>query len=110
VEPVRLQHLKFVEIIKYNRLKRNLDRIECNNGQLVYECVWELFDRRSQRCCIFALDVCDWKDLGAVPTNITRGCAGIYIIEGGGVPPGAAQAMRSPLILPNYDRLDPFAR
>src|SRR5436190_740871 len=59
VEPLRIQHVKFVETIKVNRLLRNVDRIECNRGQLVYECVWDRFDRRNQRCCIFALNVCD---------------------------------------------------
>jgi hypothetical protein len=111
VEPVRVQHLKFVETIKYNRLKGNLDRIECNKGQLRYECVWDHFDRRAdQWCCVFALDVYDWKDLGAIPTDVARGCAGVYMPDGGCLPAEAAEAMRSPLIIPNYDRLDPFAR
>jgi hypothetical protein len=113
MEPVRQQHLEFVKAIKNNRFKDNLDRIECNKGQLVYECVWDQFTNRKNRSelgCIFALDVCDWKDLGVIPLDVVRGCGGMYMIEGRGIPSGATRAVRSKLILPNYDRFDPFAR
>jgi len=109
-EPLLVQHLHFIETIKVNRFKSNTDYISCNNKQLNYECVWAPFDNTDLWLCIFALNVCDWKDLGATKMQPARGCAGCYVLPSFTPPAGAAFAVRSPIILPNHDRLDPFAR
>jgi len=44
VAPLRVQHQLFVQTIKSNRLRGNLDRISCNKGKLTYECVWQQSD------------------------------------------------------------------
>lgn len=108
-DPIPPQHLRFVATIKANRFRKNLERIICNRGKLVYECVWDRYDDRDEWFCVFALNVCDWKDLGAITPRHARGCAGHYAIETNQPPPEATRAVKSPLVLPNYDRLDPFA-
>ena len=40
LEELKDQHLVFVEVIKYNRIKNKIDRIVCNNNKLIYECTW----------------------------------------------------------------------
>ncbi len=109
IEPLLLQHLRFVETLKSNRFRNNVDQIGCNKGQLVYECVWDRFDNTDQWMCIFGLNLCDWKDLGRAPGQPARGCAGCYVIEASDVPSNASRSARSSIIVPNYDRLDPFA-
>jgi len=66
------QHLNFVQTIKTNRAKNNLDRICCNKGKLTYECVWAQADNDGPWLCIFALDIYDWKDLGRTRVQPAR--------------------------------------
>ncbi len=108
-EPIRIQHFRFVETIKINRFKGNVDRLTCNNGQVRYECVWTTYDKTQNWFCAFALNVCDWKDLGATTPKNARGCAGHYMTDTKQHPENATVAKRSPIILPNRDPLDPFA-
>lgn len=109
IEPLLPQHSLIVQTIKLNRLKSNLDRIVANKGKLVYECVWCQADGNGPWMCMFALNLYDWKDLGAVEGHPARGCAGFYTLADGGFPPGATTGMNSPIIIPNIDKLDPFA-
>jgi hypothetical protein len=109
VEELRLpQHRNFVETIKTNRAKNNLDRISCNRGKLTYECVWSQADNEGPWRCVFALDIYDWKDLGRTRFQPARGCAGFYITASGDAPAAATTAVSSPIIIPNFDPLDPF--
>jgi hypothetical protein len=109
LEPLRVQHPLFVETIKSNRRRGNLDRISCNKGKLTYECVWQQADNGGPWMCIFALDIYDWKDLGRTPGLPARGCAGFYITPTQTVPANATKAVKSSIIIPSSDRLDAFA-
>jgi hypothetical protein len=40
LDPIRPPHRLFVQAIKDNRARGNLDRVQCNKGKLTYECVW----------------------------------------------------------------------
>jgi hypothetical protein len=108
--PLLVQHALFVRTIKSNRVRANLDRIVCNKGKLTYECVWQQADNGGPWMCIFALDICDWKDLGRTGVLPARGCAGFYITPERTVPASATKAVRSSMIIPTSDRLDAFAR
>lgn len=103
------QHQVFVHTIKVQRAKRNLDIIRSNNGKLTYECVWCQADDGGPWICVFALNLYDWKDLGLTPGQPARGCAGCYQLGSGLPPPTATRAVTTPIIIPNVDRLDPFA-
>jgi hypothetical protein len=109
IEPLLSQHQHFVQTIKTNRVKGNLDQISCNKGKLTYECVWVQADNSGPWLCVFALDIYDWKDLGRTRLQPARGCAGFYIVSSNDTPACAARGMDSSIIIPNYDRLDPFA-
>jgi len=108
-EPVREQHLKFVETLKINRAARNLDRIVSNNGKLTYESVWDQADG-GQSICIFALDLYGWKELGDIHNFVPRGCAGSYVMSSFRAPESATRGTRLHTLVPNYDGLDPFGR
>jgi hypothetical protein len=108
-EPLKPQHVTFVQAIKDNRARGNIDRIHCNKGKLKYECVWHQGDNNGPWMCFFALDVYDWKDLGRTRLNPGRGCAGFYILPAGTVPSSAARGAIYTIKAPNYDVLDPFA-
>jgi hypothetical protein len=111
VQPLRSeQHTNFVQTIKSNRIQGNLDRIRCNKGQLTYECVWDQGDNDGPWICIFALDIYDWKDLGATPLSPPRGCAGFYVLPSGTVPSTASRGKTTSIIIPTSDTLDPFSR
>jgi hypothetical protein len=61
--PVPAACLSYVEVIKANRAKLNLDRIVTNKRKMTYECVWLHLDNGT--CiCIFALDIYAWRDMG----------------------------------------------
>ena len=107
VEPVRDQHLVFVQTIKVNRAAKNLDVIRCNNGKLIYECVWDQADDGTW-ICVFALDIYGWKDLGDVHNFSGRGCAGSYLLPSGTAPLPSSKGTKLHAPVPNYDVLDPF--
>lgn len=109
IRPILPQHLAFVDSIKANRIQKNMDRLSCNAGKLIYECVWVTYDNDPGWFCIFALDIYDWKDLGATSALPARGCAGCYALPDHSVPDTATKGIRSAIIMPNYDKLDPFA-
>lgn len=106
-DTIREQHFAFVECIKRNRAARNLDRIECNNQKLRYECVWDQLSDQSW-ACIFAIDLYDWIDLGDVNNFRPRGCAGLYRLPNGIVPGSASVATKLEFKLPNKYTADPF--
>jgi hypothetical protein len=110
VEPLRPQHVAFVQTIKTNRIKGNLDQIRCNKGKLTYECVWCQADNNGPWMCIYALDIYDWKDLGRTSHHPARGCAGFYVLPSQTPPPAATTGKTTSIIIPNSDPLDPFAR
>jgi hypothetical protein len=107
--PLLVQHPLFVQTIKSNRTRGNLDRVVCNKGKLAYECVWKQADNGGPWMCIFALDIYDWKDLGRTAVLPARGCAGFYVTPSGGIPTYATRATTSSIIIPSSDRLDAFA-
>lgn len=76
IERIKTQQYLFVEIIKKNRVARHLDRIVCNNGKCVYECVWVQMDN-GLWACAFALEIYGWTQL-ADKHFPTRGCVGLY--------------------------------
>jgi hypothetical protein len=108
--PLLVQQPLFVQTIKSNRVRSNLDRIVCNKGKLTYECVWQQADNGGPWMCIFALDIYDWKDLGRTGILPARGCAGFYLAPSGGVPANATKAISSAIIIPASDPLDAFVR
>jgi hypothetical protein len=108
--PLLPQHLLFVQTIKSNRTRANLDRIICNKGKLTYECVWQQADKGGPWMCIFALDIYDWKDLGRTGVLPARGCAGFYVTPARTAPANATRAVASSIIIPGSDGLDAFAR
>jgi len=60
---------------------------------------------------MFGLDIYDWKDLGSHTDAIpSRGCAGLYVAADRLAPPSAARDRNSPILVPNSEVLDPFAR
>jgi len=107
-EPLRPQHAAFVLAIKKSRLSGTLDRVSSNRGKLLYECVWVQSDNDGPWMCIFAIDVYDWKDLGATDRYPTRGCAGFYTLPTGLRPETAAVGVLSEVDVPNLDPHDPF--
>jgi hypothetical protein len=107
--PLLVQHRLFVQTIKANRARGNLDHIVCNKGKLTYECVWQQADNGGPWMCVFALDIYDWKDLGQTSVLPVRGCAGFYVTPARTVPANATRAVASSIIIPTSDRLDAFA-
>jgi hypothetical protein len=106
-QPVLPQHELFVRVLKENRAADRLDRIQCNNGKLTYECVWVQLDS-GPWMCIFAVNLYDWKDLGDVNNFDARGCAGSYCVPEGSRPSLATTATKLQLEIRNLDPLDPF--
>jgi hypothetical protein len=110
LQPIRAQHFVGVETIKVNRALGNLDGIVANNGKLRYESVWCLADDGVQWLCCFALDIYDWKDLGSHTKEIpARGCVGFYTQTDRVAPFGATLNKQTQIVIPNVDKLDPFA-
>jgi hypothetical protein len=109
IDPILPQHGAFVQAIKDNRARNNLDKIQCNKGNLTYECVWNQADNNGPWMCFFALDVYDWKDLGRVRDQDPRGCAGFYVLPSGLAPSSATLGISERNVSPNLDTLDPFA-
>lgn len=108
-DPLLPQHSVFVNTIKTQRAKRNIDAIKSNNGKLIYECVWHQADNGGPWLCLFALNLYDWKDLGFTPGQPSRGCAGFYQLDSGLPPVAGTRAVTTTILIPNFDRLDPFA-
>jgi len=109
IEPLKPQHSLFVQTIKANRAKGNVDRIECNRGNLTYECVWCRADNSGPWACFFALNVYDWKDLGHARGQAARGCAGSYSLLLSAAPERASIADRDTANASGDDLLDPFS-
>jgi hypothetical protein len=102
------QHQVFVDTIKAQRWRNELDRIVANNKQLTYECAWGPTDDNSAWLCIFALNIYDWKKMGTSPIAPARGCAGCYTRPTH--PPNATLVSNYTVTTPNVDPLDPFGR
>jgi hypothetical protein len=109
IETLPAQHFAFVEVIKSNRIRSNLDSIVSNNRKLRYECVWAKFDSADVWLCIFALDLYEWRDLGLTPGQPARGCVGCYVLQSGRPPTVATRAVTGSIMVPNLDPYDPFA-
>lgn len=102
------QHAKFVELLKRQRASDNVDVIVCNNGKLVYECVWDEFDDHRGWLCIFGLDLYGWADLGDTKRFPRRACVGSYVLRELGTPDAATRAKPFRVHVPNSDPFDPF--
>lgn len=110
IEPIKDQHFLFVDTIKANRARQNLDTIWANKNTLKYDCVWCPADGNDGRwICIFAINIYDWKDLGRTPFQPARGCYGFYNLADFSKPANATTGTTSKIITPNSDRYDPFA-
>jgi hypothetical protein len=107
--PIPVQHLLFVKMVKVNRIRNSVDRIVTNKGKMTYECLWVQTDDRSEWFCMFALNIYDWKDLGATSIQPARGCAGGYALDTGQVPSLAARGSPPLVWIPDPHPLDPFA-
>ena len=107
-DAIPAQHELFVKTIKLNRAAANLDEIRCNNGKLVYQCVWVPADN-GVWICVFALDIYNWKDLGDVNNFAARGCAGSYVLPAGLTPRFATKGTNLIAEAGNADKLDPFS-
>ncbi len=98
------QQYLFVEIIKRNRDTRTLDRIVCNNGKLVYECVWVRLE--GQWACVFGLQIYNWMNLA--DTHFPRrGCVGAYK-PASGLPRLGTVGTNLLFTVPNDEPLDAF--
>jgi hypothetical protein len=106
-DPIRDQHFAFITSIKKNRAAGNVDRIETNNGKLRYECVWDKLSDGSW-CCIFALELYNWADLGDINNYPRRGCAGLYSPSFAVPPPTAHKATKLIFDIAQSDHADPF--
>lgn len=104
---LRDQHRTFIAVLKRQRAANNTDGIRCNNGKLIYECVWDRIDDWGW-LCIFGLDVYGWADLGDTKRFQRRGCAGSYILPERRLPDSATRAGPFQLDVPNTDPFDPF--
>ena len=104
LKPVLPQHPLAVRIIKENRARNNLDRLVSNRAKLVYECVWREADSNAGWVCIFALDICDWKDLGAVPGLPSCGCAGWYWLSSHAKPITGTLSVNQSIAVPNLGK------
>ncbi len=71
------QQYLFVAVLKKNRVARCLDRIVCNRGKMIYECVWVRMDD-GQWACVFCLQIYDWARLADYVHFPKRGCVGWY--------------------------------
>jgi hypothetical protein len=110
VEQVALraeQHRLVVETLKRERAADNLDRIRCNNGKLLYECVWDQFDDGTWLCA-FGVDLYGWADLGDTRNFERRGCAGGYFLPERTIPARATRALNGAQRFRNESPLDPF--
>ncbi len=94
------------EVIKKNRLARNLDRIECCNGKCVYECVFVRADN-GDPICFWALRIYDWEKLADSRWPRSHGCVGAYDPPGG-IPSNASVGTKLSFQFPNRDTLSPF--
>ncbi len=107
IDKILPQHRLFVKIIKKNRKINYLDKIECNNRKLLYECVWVRMDDMSW-ACIFALQIYDWMKL-ADKHFTSRGCVGYYHPTKG-CPINGTKGTELEVPFRNLDPLDPFGR
>ena len=98
--PIPQVMLKFVELLKRNRLTGSLDRIVCRNGKSVYECVWTQF-HNGKWFCAFCLSLYDWVSLGDDTSFVRRGCVGSYVMAQIGIPRGATSATNLVLDIKN---------
>ncbi len=107
IAPSRTVHQPIVGVIRLNRLCQRLDGISIYDGKCRFECVWSSLDN-GVPCCIFALDLYDWKRLGRTPITPEHGCVGLYCPPNGRPQNGAKETRLDggPLALAG---LDPFA-
>lgn len=105
--PVREQFFQMTEVIKVNRLSRNIDVIDCYNHALRYECVWDRSDC-GKPLCVFALKIYDWSELGEGYGGARQGCVGSYIYDK--IPPEATQGINLSCSLGAERVLDPFKK
>lgn len=104
---IKDQHFEFVTCIKKNRLTGNIDRVVANNGKLIYECVWDKLSD-GMACCVFALNLYGWADLGDINNFPRRGCAGLYSHLNQAVPEDATRATNLVFEIEQNERADPF--
>ena len=89
LQPTIPEYDRIVATVSMQRERLNADRISCNRGHLLYECVWSQADT-GEWLCSFLLDICDWKELGSMPRLGVRDCAGMYVLPTLAAPVSAA--------------------
>lgn len=104
---VHLFHPQLVATIKKNREAKRTDLIICRNGKFKYECVWTKRPDDGLDCCVFAIDVYDWSQLGDVHHAPKRSCVGFYI-PSCPRPASASFETKIEFEFPNAEPLDAF--
>ncbi len=107
--PILPQHHIFVDTIKKNRAFKRLDYIVANNGTMTFECIWDKTDNNDKWLCIFGINIYNWKVMGNSNYGPRRGCCGCNQLIDGSKPENASIAIRSPILIPNIDKNDPYA-
>lgn len=93
VMPTPPEYHHIISALEINKEKSNIDRISCNHGSLLYECVW-LRTQNNHHLCLFVLDIYGWQVLSA-PQFGQRTCAGSYILLSTSPPKHAAMGESS---------------
>jgi hypothetical protein len=104
IPPVERIVPKLVELLKRNRTAGTVDRIVGFNGKCRYECFWSHLDD-GRPICVWALNLYDWKRLGATHLHGPRSCLGYY---GCATPVTTAHETRLAFPIANADVLDAF--
>jgi hypothetical protein len=106
VSPIDRVVLQFVDDMKRNRAAGATDQIVSFNGKCRYECFWTHEDS-GRPICVWALDLYDWRRLGATPLHQPRSCVGYYRFA-----TPVTNAHRTRLVFPfsNAEVLDAFGR
>ncbi|MBX3386178.1 MAG: hypothetical protein KF768_06385 [Phycisphaeraceae bacterium] len=105
LSPRQMVHPLLVECIRFNRQCDRIDAINIYNGQFQLDCVWSSLDDGTP-CCVFAINLCDWKELGRTPVTSTHGCVGLYVPPSGR--PSTAAVATKLIGIQSLKGLDPF--
>ena len=105
-DPILLLLSLVPEVIKKNRIAKNLDILTCYNGKCHYESVFVRADN-DEPMCFWALRLYDWERLADQRWAASRGCIGGYHPPAG-IPENASKGTKLDFPFPNTDPLDPF--
>lgn len=108
-EPLQPVHVPLCRCIQANRAAGRIDRLSIYDGNVVYECVWDVVEQGgvSKPACVFAIKFYNWEELGSTPITAPRGCVGLYVPQGS---PPVSSARSSPIdtSMIQFDNFNPF--